>query len=111
MIVTEEEAKTKRCQESFAAATGLSADGHAYATSWHSLPPYASGGAGHAVYTAPQMCIGSACMAWRWGKVINVYKPCDPETNNAASFTVHEELGGYCGKGGIPVQVGMVAKP
>jgi hypothetical protein len=40
MIVTEEEAKTKRCPEVF----------------------------GHMIPTAsvPSQCVGSSCMAWRW---------------------------------------------
>ena len=72
MIVTEEEAKTKRCQEGYAAAYGLSEDGK-------QAPPIAthvasgaigSMGSAYAVYSqphggAPMHCLGSACMAWR----------------------------------------------
>jgi hypothetical protein len=43
MIVTEEEAKTKRCQETFGPGT----------SEWITFP-------------ADRNCIGSACMAWRW---------------------------------------------
>lgn len=64
MIVTEQEASTKRCQESFAAAHGVSPDGATYASSWHYPPPPM--GAASAVHTAPLTCIGSACMAWDW---------------------------------------------
>lgn len=43
MIVTEEEAKTKYCQESFGPGSG----------SWETTP-------------AQRRCMGSTCMAWRW---------------------------------------------
>jgi hypothetical protein len=56
MIVTEELAKTKRCQESYA-ATSVSPTGHMVTISANSTGLIA---------TAPSMCIGSACMAWRF---------------------------------------------
>lgn len=55
MIVTEAEAKTKRCQESF--APPLSDTGHMIASSTAT-----------AIQTAPAYCIGSACMAWEHHK-------------------------------------------
>lgn len=57
MIVTEEEAKTKRCQESF--SDGWTTPDGRMAT---------LGGAAHgtALVASPYFCIGSACMAWRW---------------------------------------------
>lgn len=58
MIVTEEEAKTKRCQESFG-DTNVSPSGAAYAA-------HISYGASTAVQTSPSYCIGSECMAWDW---------------------------------------------
>lgn len=65
MIVTEQEASEKRCQESF--GTGqLTRDGA-------TVPGAAIGGsssfhagASQAVVTSPAFCIGSRCMAWQW---------------------------------------------
>ena len=74
MIVTEEEAKTKRCQESYPACREVSPEGHHIS---------ASTGGGYATQTAPSFCIGSACMAWRW---------MDQD---------HQDKG-YCGKAGRP---------
>jgi hypothetical protein len=106
VLTTEAEAKTKRCQESFAAAVAISENGNTHATTWAPLPNTAPawGGAGHStvtssVYSAPLCCIGSACMAWRWGKIINVYTP----GANPQEFTLSQELGGYCGKAGMPI--------
>lgn len=59
MFLTEEEAKTKRCQESFG-------DGNVTPTG-HMVAVHACGGAGYAIGTSPSMCIGSDCMAWRIG--------------------------------------------
>ena len=104
MILTEEEAKTKRCQESFPAAEGLSAGGFTEAVP---LPPNAfSAGyvSSYAKQTAPLMCIGSACMAWRWVRETLYHPdPLDP-----THFTKLEWVGdystthGYCGKAGRP---------
>lgn len=73
MIVTEEEAKTKRCQEGF----GPSSDKMAEIDS--------------GLWTQPSYCIGSACMAWRWLDQTVFWdehrKPDAP---------------GYCGKAGRP---------
>lgn len=94
MLTTEDEAKTKRCQESFPASQGLSIDGAITHTSSPALPagyPLTSGG-GYGVTmataSAPLMCLGSACMAWRWSL---------PESINAA-----DNIFGYCGKAGRP---------
>lgn len=80
MIVTEEEAKTKRCQESFG-DRNVSSAGYAYPGG-----PYAGqAGATVAIHTSPTMCIGSNCMAWRW------------------HTDIHGRAGGgYCGKAGVP---------
>lgn len=82
MILTEEEAKTKRCQEGF----------------WPYAPMHSISSA------APLTCIGSACMAWRWAREnLYVRNPDDP-----TNFTLHEGRGersttkGYCGKAGKP---------
>lgn len=93
MIVTEEEAKTKRCQESFAACTGVSVDGAVYQSSW-SHPPPPLGGPGYCatVFTAPMNCLGSACMAWRW-------RLAGPDHNIDRG---DGEKVGYCGKAGRP---------
>lgn len=82
MILTEEEAKTKRCQESFG-DSNVSPYGHMYAGA---APPYSPQVAAVAISTSPSMCIGSACMAWRWKN--------DP----LADYPIDTK--GYCGKAG-----------
>jgi hypothetical protein len=76
MILTEQEAQTKRCQESF--GPPLSQDGMSAAASPISVY--------QAVQTSPMNCIGSACMAWRFSA---------DETGDGVSR-------GYCGKAGLP---------
>lgn len=82
MILTEEEAKTKRCQEGF----------------WPYAPMHSKDSA------APLTCIGSECMAWRW-KRGSVYVP---DVIDKTLFTKYEDKGdystthGYCGKAGRP---------
>lgn len=101
MILTEEEAKGKRCQESFSACREVSDRGHIYAS--------VSTGGAFASYTAPAMCIGSACMAWRW-KRGSVFHPAPPDPDNpgVAHFIEIENRGdyskthGFCGKAGRP---------
>lgn len=83
MIVTEQEAKTKRCQESFG-DTIVTSGGHTI-TSTMGMP-YSGGGSSHAVQTSPAMCLGSVCMAWRWGDDLGL-----PSSKY-----------GYCGKAGKP---------
>lgn len=99
MTLTEEEAKTKRCQESFPAADALSPHGHIEAVPLVQQSVtypfgqmgggYASVGTIYARHTAPTNCIGSACMAWRWVKIVgdDGYTPVDTDK-------------GYCGKAG-----------
>lgn len=84
MLTTEEEAKTKRCHASFAACTQVTDRGYVIAMQ---MP---SGGA-YAVHTAPSMCIGSACMAWRWHR--GSYYKADPVQPN--HFTEIEGKGEY----------------
>jgi len=76
MTLTEDEAKSKRCQESFG-DTHVSPGGQTFAATG------AIGGA-YAQTTSPSYCIGSACMAWRWSRP-------DGMTDK-----------GYCGKAGQP---------
>jgi len=95
MLLTEEEAKTKRCQESFGPGAG-------------SQYPY--------------HCIGSGCMAWRWGEPRSYeygkdfeegHKPADPGWEAYESYSIVERAGvvkfnkwrrplpgrkGFCGK-------------
>jgi hypothetical protein len=85
MIVTEIEAKTKRCQESFG-DTVVTTGGHAI-TSQMGVP-YSGLGASHAVQSSPSMCLGSACMAWQW-------------FDNTSDQAVKAPRG-YCGKAGRP---------
>ena len=96
MIITEEEAKTKRCQEGFAAATGISADGIPVMQPEASGPISSHGATGYYGVSrggAPMNCIGSACMAWRWGDW-----HLDNATNQRSSGKA-----GYCGKAGRPL--------
>ena len=99
MNLTEEEAKTKRCQESFGdrnVTTG------GYVISSHSSTIY-SEVSSMAIATSPMMCIASVCMAWRWGgwqadgDKGEKYIFSDP--NNTGLPSVHV---GYCGKAGRP---------
>jgi len=78
MIVTVEEAKTKRCQESFG-DTNVSPSGHSYAAN-------ISYGISAVVQTSPSYCIGPACMAWKW----------------YGEHTIDGNLLGSCGKAGLP---------
>jgi len=83
MNLTEEEAKTKRCQESFGdrnVTTG------GYVISSHSSTIY-SEVSSMAIATSPMMCIASGCMAWRW-------------VDRAGSGATVRY--GYCGKAGRP---------
>jgi hypothetical protein len=94
VIVTEEEAKTKRCQESFG-DTIVTNNGHSFASS--SPSPfqhgysYPGGAQAFAVQTSPSMCIGSACMAWRWAIASAPYRD---------KGDIYSQ--GYCGKAGHP---------
>lgn len=56
MNVTEAEARTKRCQESF---------GPFFTTQTGNVAMVMSGSS-YAVVASPSHCIGGACMAWRW---------------------------------------------
>ena len=86
MIVSEEEAKTKRCQESFGPYYVTPEGGQSHMPMMHavSIDHGAYGavlnGPSLPTVAAPAFCIGSACMAWRqW-----------------------TDRSGYCGKAGNP---------
>jgi hypothetical protein len=98
MILTEDEAKTKRCQESYAASDGVTA-GAPMATSVPQSIYGASGGTCIAVQTAtaPMFCIGASCMAWRWQWSI----AADGLHSHINDATSGKPLG-YCGKAGRP---------
>lgn len=86
MIVTEEQAKTMRCQEAFPAAGSISHDGEMVSTAINSADSsYRFGGGGHgggswASYTsvqsggAPVNCITTRCMAWCWISESNAFE-------------------------------------
>lgn len=102
MIVTEEEAKTKRCQESFAACTGVSVDGAVYQSSWsHPPPPLGGAGDGATVFTAPMNCLGSACMAWRWTREAS-FERVGPLEIRREGQGPYSATYGFCGKAGRP---------
>jgi len=89
MILTEDEAKTKRCQESFG-DTNLTPHGHMVPAPNYS--GVALTGSSMALATSPSMCIASACMAWRWHEY-----DLDPVDRRRLSGKT-----GYCGKAGRP---------
>lgn len=99
MIVTEEEAKTKRCQEGFAAATGISADGRPVMQPASAGPVHPHGAAGYYAVShggAPMNCLGSGCMAWRWAQKPNF----DFSVHNIEAPAWLDTDRGYCGKAG-----------
>ena len=89
MIVTEEEAKTKRCQEGF--GPPLSDTPMLFSM---------SSGACWASPSSPINCIGSACMAWRYATEKQLeeagFLESDLEKDGVALTP------GYCGKAGLP---------
>lgn len=74
MMLTEQEASTKRCQEGYAASPGASKNPQTdYMQQSFMVPSMSSLSLGSAAVattaaavTAPIFCLGSACMAWRW---------------------------------------------
>ena len=93
MILTEEEAKTRRCQEGFShplyhSQAPLTTNDMAMAPMHLMGSPY---GAAYAAMASPSHCIGSACMAWRWRQIIG-----------DDGFTPADTDKGYCGKAGKP---------
>lgn len=78
MIVTEKEAATKRCQESFGDRR-TTKDGRIDLQHVQFGPD--------AVMTSPSYCIGSACMAWEWAEM-------ERDPLHGGEFPTR----GYCGK-------------
>jgi len=75
MILTEEEAKTKRCQEGFGPGP-MSQEGNTHIAVYQA-------GAAFAQITSPSYCIGGKCMAWQW---------------HGGARTIDGFFVGYCGK-------------
>lgn len=98
MLTTEDEAKTKRCQESF--GDGFVGSGTAQAMSIPANPFGYGSSAGALVTSSPAMCIGSACMAWRWRGWV------DPQRADGHVYEHGDRRAtshvGYCGKAGRP---------
>lgn len=93
MIVTEEEAKTKRCQEGFPAALLQTPTGAMQSVSVGMLTSFPS-----AVHTAPTHCIGSACMGWCWSGWRDGENHIFTDEYDHGSGPT--ERVGYCGKAG-----------
>jgi hypothetical protein len=93
MIVTEEEAKTKLCQESFGPAPQQATVCNAPAAMYTGGMFGGNFNVGQ-TYTppSPTHCIGSACMAWRW--------VCDADNPNADRSQNDMRSQGFCGKVG-----------
>jgi len=99
MFTSEREAKTKRCQEGFAASPGAARDPAIEYTVVNKPVPLTSMAMGMGAAaafssasepkTAPIFCLGSACMAWRWER--------PPPANRTSGEDWYE---GYCGKAG-----------
>lgn len=89
MMPTEQEASTKRCQESF--GNLIQWQPKYDAASPTSLTISIAEGENVEVNAFPRHCLGSACMAWRWAVADR-------------SDTYGRENGnkGYCGKAGKP---------
>lgn len=91
MLTTEDEAKTKRCHASF--GDGFVGTG---ATSCVSVSnPY--GSSASIAYSSPAMCIGAACMAWRWHWTID----CGGQHHHVNDVSTGKPFG-YCGRAGRP---------
>lgn len=82
MLTTEEEAKTKQCQESIMPTLIMLSQ---------ALP---GNGFGYGI----NHCIGSACMAWRWHWSINEVDGTHQHVTDAPDGKPF----GYCGKAGKP---------
>lgn len=119
MIVTEQEAKTKQCQERFGPTMPVASP----QLSTEHANPYGHSLAGWPTSMAPQTCLGSGCMAWRWHQPARdeqwkrVYPHSDDRNEYlVAGYEVDPDDGafmrikiaeaapatGYCGKAGRP---------
>lgn len=97
MIVTEDEARTKRCQESFGDSKRTTGG------EMVSIPVFGgpATSAGMAVVTSPSHCIGSACMAWRW-LGWQVDSQLGTKQFTLEKYTEYSHRVAYCGKAGKP---------
>jgi hypothetical protein len=94
VILTEEEAKTRRCQEGFPAAESINSGGYPIQVTVAADPTHYSSNIGVVTQGgAPLYCIGSACMAWRW----MLAHPHDTDRTQG-----DDRSRGYCGKAGKP---------
>lgn len=95
MILSEQDASTKRCQESFG-DQNYCPFGLSYPSPASPVPVYAA--AYVAQTTSPSQCIGSACMAWRWLGWRDQNGAVYANSTNRSGV----EHVGYCGKAGTP---------
>ncbi len=95
MIITEEEAKTKRCQEGF--------PGQPLGSGYVEAREFPRAGE-HVAVTTPIYCIGSNCMAWCWKDgIARINKRQLDDMFGIDFITVEDYLPlrlGYCGKAG-----------
>jgi hypothetical protein len=105
MIVTVEEAATKRCQEGYAASKGVTmrpADPPITTYAPQAIPSINAMGAGYSTMsavpeqgpTAPFYCIGPACMAWKWAMQFDA----NGDNEWGQWRTKDGQQLGYCGK-------------
>src|SRR5882672_2807106 len=114
VIVTEEDAKAKRCHESF---------GDGWTTPDGRMATVGAASQGTALVASPYYCISSGCMAWRWSRqatldewekvvphpddmkryVLAGYEE-DPNHRGAMRKKISNAMPafGYCGKAGKP---------
>lgn len=102
MIVTEQEAKTKRCQEGYAASPGAALNPSTDYVHQSFVVPSLSVPSSHgasfgatattaAPITAPIFCLGGACMAWTWSRIWDDGEFVQERTLDGTPL-------GYCGK-------------
>ena len=97
MIVSEEEAKTKRCCGPEGCGEREGRPEHKHALRLSAIEVEAA-----TVALMPRMCIGSACMAWRWAQKPNPdFQPMSAwPTLPHANLYLEDRERGYCGYAG-----------